>query len=64
MLRDKIKEMCKERGITIKQLERDAELGEGTIKKWSDFNPRLENVVKVADVLGVSVDDLIREEPA
>ena len=56
--------MCKERGITIKQLERDAELGEGTIKKWSDFNPRLENVVKVADVLGVSVDDLIREEPA
>lgn len=64
MIRDKIKELCKERGISIRQLERDADLGEGTIKKWSDFNPRLENVMKVANALGVSLDELLREETA
>lgn len=60
MFRDKIKEICKERGISIRELERRAGLGEGTVKKWKDFTPRAESLVRIADVLGVTVDELLR----
>lgn len=64
MFRDKIKEMCKERGISVKELERRADLGDGTVKKWKDFYPRAESLVRVAEVLGVTVDELLRGETA
>ena len=60
MIKDKIKELCKEKGISVKQLEQEAGLGEGTIKKWSQFNPRVDNVKKVADTLEVSIDELLQ----
>lgn len=64
MFRDKIKEICKERGISIRELERRAGLGEGTVKKWKDFTPRADNLLKVAKVLEVSMEELLDGETA
>lgn len=62
MLVEKIKELCVSRGITIKELERTAGLGNGTIRRWDDSSPALEKVIKVADYFGVSVEDLLKEK--
>jgi len=62
MLRDKIKRICKDRNITIQELERQAGLKPGCIKKWvGDASPKLSNAAAVAKVLGVSVDYLLSE---
>ena len=54
-----VAQMAKERGISIKSLENAANLGNGTIGKWKTQKPKLGNLEKVADVLGVSVVDII-----
>lgn len=62
MVKDKIKELCQMKGMTIKQLEQESGLCEGTIKKWSEFNPRVDSLKRVADVLNVTIDELVKEE--
>lgn len=57
---DRVKALCRERGITVTQLSRDAGLSEGTLKKWGcgDGTPRDVTVKRVAERLGVSTDYL------
>ena len=57
-----IRALCKERKITIAELERNTGLGNGVIARWDGASPRIEGVKAVADYFGVSVDDLLREE--
>lgn len=58
---EKIEKMCEERGITICALERTLGFGRCTISKWRNSSPSVENLKKVADYLGVSIDDLLEE---
>lgn len=60
---DNISKKCSEKGLSIAQLERKSGLGNGTIGKWKSVLPRIDNVLAVADVLGCTVDELIKEEP-
>ena len=62
MLFDRIKNICSERGMSISYLERTAGLGNGTIDGWNDSSPRLDNIIAVSKVLGVSIDELIKDE--
>ena len=62
MIFDNIKTMCEERGMSISALERKAGLGNGTISGWSESSPRLEKIMAVANVLGVTIEDLIKKE--
>ncbi len=59
-----IRERCKERGITIAELERGAGIGNGIVGKWGKANsgPSAANLKKVADYLGCTMDDLMRKE--
>ena len=61
MLYSKIEALCKERGISIAGLEKAVGLGNATIKGWRESSPRYENIAKVADFFGCTVDDLARE---
>ena len=61
MIFDKIKELCKARGISVAQVERDAGLSNGAISKWNDASPTVANLQAVAKVLNCSVDDLLED---
>lgn len=62
MILIKIESLCKSKGITISKLEKECGIGNGTIARWDKSFPRTDNLKKVADFLGVSIEHLIAEE--
>lgn len=61
MIYERIKAICDERGIPIYQLEARAGVANGTIGGWRISDPKVPTLKKVADALGVTVDELIKE---
>ena len=59
MLYSKIEAMCRERGISIAGLDKAVGLGNATIKGWKESSPRFDNLAKVAEYFGCTVDELI-----
>lgn len=59
----KIRELCKSRGMSLTELEQNVKLSNGTICKWDGKSPGVDNVRKVADFFGVTVDELLKEDP-
>lgn len=57
----RIRALCKERGLSLRQLEQDAGIANNTICRWGDNIPSVDKVKRVADALGVTVDELLRE---
>ena len=62
MLFEKISRRCKALGISISGLEKECGLGNATIRGWKNSSPRAEHLKRVADRLGVSVDELLKVE--
>jgi hypothetical protein len=58
LLYTKIKKICDERGISVRKLESDLEFSCGSVCKWNDNIPSFDKVTKVADYLGVTLDEL------
>lgn len=54
-----IKELVKQRFMTVAQLERTLDLSNGSISKWAKSKPNSEPLEKVADYLNVSTDYLL-----
>lgn len=61
MIYDRIKEICKQRGVSVTYVERTAGLSNGIISKWNSCSPTVENVQAVAKVLKCTVDELLAE---
>lgn len=61
MLLDGIKARCKEKNITIAELERMAGIGNGVVGRWDKMNPRLDSLCAVASALDVTVDELLKD---
>lgn len=61
MILKRIIQLCKERGISIAKLERETGISNGTIGRWGTSSPTVENVRKVAEFFGVTVDSLITD---
>lgn len=64
---DNVVELAAKKNMTIMRVEREAGLANGTIGKWKTrtSDPQLKSIVAVADVLGVTVNRLLRDkEPA
>lgn len=59
MLYDKIKEICKKRGVSVASVEKKAGLSNGAISKWNDVSPTVDNISAVAKILKVKVDKLL-----
>lgn len=59
VLLENISKLCKEKGISISKLERSTDISNGTIGRWGVSSPTVENVRKVAEFFGVTVDSLI-----
>ena len=54
----KVKELCSERGITIKQLAEKMKIAPESLSRAINGNPQLSTIRKISDALGVSVTDL------
>lgn len=59
MIFEKIEKLCKEKRISISALEKTCQIGNGTIARWDESYPRLDNLKKVADYFGVSIEYFI-----
>lgn len=58
---DKIKGLCREKDITIAELERRADLAPRSVYKWADVMPAADKVARVAKVLGVTIEELLED---
>lgn len=56
MIYEKIKNLTEKNGISIAALEKKLGIGNGTIRKWNEVSPTLENISKVARYFGVSIE--------
>lgn len=61
MIFERIVKLCKEKNISIARLEKEAGLGNATVRGWVKSEPTAKNLKAVADVLGVTIDELLRE---
>lgn len=62
MIYERIKEEADRQGLTIAELEKRAALGNGVIGGWRKASPNARKLEAVADILGVSVDYLLKGE--
>lgn len=61
-LKERIKSLCKERGISMNKLEDELGFGKGYISKLGTSQPNASKLQKIADFFGVSLDYLISGE--
>ena len=63
-LRDRIKALANQKGMSLPALEAELGFGNGTIVKWDKASPNSDKLAKVADYFHVSTDYLLgRENP-
>lgn len=62
MLYDNIKKLCREKGISISELEKALDFPRSYICKWNENEPGIRKVQKVANYLGVPIEDLLESE--
>ena len=53
---DRIKKLCKLKGITLSRMEKDIGLSQGAAYKWKNSSPSLEVLEKLSYFFNVSVD--------
>ena len=54
----KVKELCSERGMTIKQLAENMKIAPESLSRAINGNPQLSTIRKIAEALDVSIADL------
>jgi transcriptional regulator with XRE-family HTH domain len=59
MIVEKVKELAKQQGLSVYQVEACLGFGHNTIYQWNHRQPSIYRVQKVADFFGVSVDYLL-----
>ena len=62
MIFDNIKRITDAKNISIRTLETEAGLANGTVGKWRTSKPTIDNLMAVAKVLGVALTDLLKED--
>lgn len=61
---ERIKLAAASKGYSINRLEQELGFPRSSIAKFKTNNPSTDKIVKIADLLGVSVDSLAREDCA
>lgn len=62
-MRERIKTLCKERGITAQKLEKDCGFANGYISKLDRSTPNGSKLRIIADYFGITVDSLYGKAP-
>ena len=61
-LKERIKELCKNKGISLNKLEMDCGVAKGYISKMDKSAPSANTIQKIAEYLNVSIDFLLKGE--
>jgi lambda repressor-like predicted transcriptional regulator len=56
---EKVKILCKKKGMSVRQLEIKAGLSTGSISKWDKCCPIATKLKAVTDVLGCTMEELL-----
>lgn len=56
MIYERILSLCRDRDISVRQLEKLTGIGNGVIGGWRESFPRVDRLQKVAEFFGVTVD--------
>lgn len=59
---DRLKELCKLKGISIRQMEIDNEMSRGKASKWKQYTPQADALLALSEYFGVSTDYLLTGE--
>lgn len=59
---NRIRAICNSKGMSIAKLEKTVGISNGVIGKWGKSSPTVDKLKKVADYLGVTVDDLLKKD--
>ena len=54
----KVKELCRDKGITIKELAEKMDIAPESLSRAINGNPQLSTIRKIAEALGVSLTDM------
>ena len=57
----RIKEICKEKGITLQDLSKKLGINYNSVHSIMTGNPKIDTLQKIADVLGVQITDLFEQ---
>lgn len=58
---DNIVARAKEKGVSIRVIERECALATGSVCKWNEVSPSVRTLRKVADFLECTLDELTKE---
>lgn len=61
MVYENVKALCDKKGISITQLEKEADLSNGSIGKWKTHMPKADSLQAVSKVLKVKMENLLEE---
>lgn len=56
---ERVRQICKDQGRSVAEIERAAGLSNGAISKWDESTPSVKNAAAVALALEVRIEDLI-----
>lgn len=59
MLLDRIKSLCKTKGVSLSKMEKDIGISRGAAYKWKTSSPSKDILEKLSDYFGVSIDDIL-----
>ena len=59
MIYQNIKSIADSQKVSIRKIEQDTGITLGSIYHWNDVKPSVDKVVKVANYLGVTVEELL-----
>lgn len=57
---NRLKSIAKAKGYSLSELAKEAKLGAGTIYSWKNKTPSIEKLSRVASILGVTTDYLLK----
>ena len=62
MIYQNIKSIADSQKVSIRKIEQDTGITLGSIYHWNDVKPSVDKVAKVANYLGVTVEDLLNHK--
>ena len=64
MIYDKVRFFADKQNMSLTEVESKAGIANGLIGKWRDTVPRVDNLLAVARVLSITVNDLLADDMA